>query len=628
MRELTLPWKLPIFVVAVIAGLFHFYCSGFGSPEPRTFRGLHLSMLLPFVFLLYPAWKNSPRHRPSVVDLLAAAICLAGSLYTVFYADRLNQRFVGFHAVRPEEVVLGGLLALAVIEACRRSISKWFAVTVAVVLVYLMTCQYWPGLFHYKAFTLDRAVEILYLPNDEGIFGFLMGISADILYIYILFAAVLLRTGAGDYLIDFAGWAAGWSRGGAAKIAVISSALYGTVSGSTVANVYATGSFTIPLMKRSGYSAKQAAAIETVAGIGGQIMPPIMGAGSFIMAEITGVPYVTIIKVAVIPAILYYLGVFCMVHFIALQRGIQPIDRADRPTVRRLVRHAYFFLPFLTVVGFLAYGYSPGKAAFHTIWVTLLLSFLDRKTWLTPRKLLDIFFGSLVNCALIAAVLAGSGMVVGVLTRTGVALSFGSILVSFSLNSLLLVLILVFLVVSVLGTGIPTTASYIIAVTVGAYALSKFNVPPLAAHFFVFYYAVLADMTPPDAVTAFAAANIAGAEPMATGVEGFRLGIAGFLVPFAFVFQPALLLHGTPAQIALTLAVTVFGIVCLSAGVIGYLFASLRPLQRVLLVGAACFLVFSEEIYLIIGLSAGLGAFAWSYLERRSAGCETARQAT
>jgi TRAP transporter 4TM/12TM fusion protein len=623
MRQLTFPWKLPILVVAVIAGGFHYYCAGFGSPEPRTLRGLHLSMLLPFVFLLFPAWKKSPCHRPSVIDLLAAAVCLAASLYTVFYADRLNLRFVGFHPVRPEEVVLGGLLSIAVIEACRRSISKWFAVTVGFTLVYLVTCQYWPGMFHYnKAFTLDRAVEILYLPTDEGIFGFLMGISAEILYIYILFAAVLIQTGAGDFLIEFAGWAAGWARGGAAKIAVISSALYGTVSGSTVANVYATGSFTIPLMKRSGYTAKQSAAIETVAGIGGQIMPPIMGAGAFIMSEITGVPYFTIIKVAIIPAFLYYLGVFCMVHFIALKRGIQPVDRADRPAFRQLIRRSYFFLPFLSIVGLLAYGYSPAKAAFHTIWITLLLSFLDRKTWLNPKKILDIFFGSLVNCALIAAVLAGSGMMVGVLTRTGIALSFGSILVSFSLNSLLLVLILTFLVVSVLGTGIPTTAAYIIGVTVGAYALSKFGVPALAAHFFVFYYAVMADMTPPDAVTAFAAANIAGADPMATGFEGFKLGIAGFLVPFAFVFQPELLLNGTPWQIALTLATTVFGVMCLSSGVIGHLFAPIKPLQRILLVGAACFLVFADEIYIVIGLCAGLGTWIWSYMESRSAAAQ------
>jgi TRAP transporter 4TM/12TM fusion protein len=323
--------------------------------------------------------------------------------------------------------------------------------------------------------------------------------------------------------------------------------------------------------------------------------------------------------VAIIPAILYYLGVFCMVHFIALKRGINPIDRADRPAFRRLFRHFYFFIPFLTVVGLLAYGYSPSKAAFHTIWITLLLSFLDRKTWLDPKKIMAILYGSLVNCALIAAVLAGSGMVVGVLTRTGVALAFGSILVSFSLNSLLLVLIMVFLVVSVLGTGIPTTAAYIIAVTVGAYALSKLGVPPLAAHFFVFYYAVLADMTPPDAVTAFAAANIAGAEPMATGFEGFKLGIAGFLVPFAFVFQPELLLNGTPWQIATTLATTVFGVVCLSAGVIGHLFSALKPLQRILLVGAACFLVFAEEVYMIIGLCAGLGTWAWSFMQSRSA---------
>ncbi len=618
MRQLSRPWKIPILAVAVLAGFFHYYCAGFGSPEPRTFRGLHLSMLLPFVFLLFPARKGSPASRPSLPDLAAALISLTASLYTVFHADRLNQRFVGFHPVRTEEVVLGALLALASIEACRRSISKWFAATVALVLVYLLTCQYWPGLFHYKAFTLDRAIEILYLPNDEGMFGFLMGISADILYIYILFAAVLIRTGAGDYLIDFASWAAGWARGGAAKISVISSALYGTVSGSTVANVYATGSFTIPMMKKSGYTPKQAAAIESVSGVGGQIMPPIMGAGSFIMSEVTGIPYFTIIKTAVIPALLYYLGVFLMVHLIAKKRGIPPIEKAARPPLRSLLRRSYFFLPFVLVVLLLAWGYSPAKAAFHTIWVIVLLSFLDRKTWLTPAKFLDVFFGSLVNCGLIAAVLAGSGMVVGVLTRTGVALAFGSILVSLSYDSLLFMLFLVFLVISILGTGIPTTPAYIIAVTVGSYALSKFGVSPLAAHLFVFYYAVLADLTPPDAVTSFAAANIAGAEPMATGIEGFRLGLAGFLVPFAFVFQPGLLLMGSWGEILLSLALTVFGVVFLAAGVIGYFFTPIPALLRAVLMAASGLLVFSAQSLEAIGFVAGAAVLGWSYLRRKS----------
>jgi len=239
------------------------------------------------------------------------------------------------------------------------------------------------GMFHFKAFSLSRAVEILYLSGDEGMFGFLTGISAEILYIYILFAAVMTATGTGEFLIDFATFAAGWSRGGSAKISVLSSALYGTMSGSTVANVYATGSFTIPLMKRSGYSPKESAAIEAIAGTGGQIMPPIMGAGSFIMAEITGIPYFEIILLAVIPALLYYLGVFSMVHLVAIRRGISAIPREDRPTAKTILWQSYYFIPFIAVIALLAYGYSPAKAAFHSIWIAVLLSFLNRRTWLT-----------------------------------------------------------------------------------------------------------------------------------------------------------------------------------------------------------------------------------------------------
>jgi TRAP transporter 4TM/12TM fusion protein len=613
MRSLSNWWKIPIGALAVFAGLYHFYTSGFGSPEPRIFRGLHLAMLLPVVFLLYPAFSRSPRHRPSLPDILMAAVSLVACLYPVFYVDELNERFIGFHPVKPVEVLLGGVLALTVMEACRRSISKWFAATVAVVLFYLMTCQYWPGMFHFKAFSLDRAVEILFLPSDEGVFGFLMGISAELLYIYILFAAVMTATGAGDFLIDFSTWAAGWARGGSAKISVISSALYGTVSGSTVANVYATGSFTIPMMKRSGYTPKQAAAVESISGVGGQIMPPIMGAGSFIMAEVTGVPYFTIIKTAVIPAILYYLGVMCMVHFIAVKRDIKPIEKSERPKTAALLRRFYFVIPFLVIVMLLASGYSPSKAAFHTIWITLLLSFLDRRTWLNPKKTLDLFYRAMLNCAMIASVLAGSGMIVGVLTRTGVALAFGSILVSASQNILLLAMVLVFVIVSVLGTGIPTTAAYIIGVTVGAQALGSLGVPQLAAHLFVFYYAVLADLTPPDAVTSFAAANLAGSDPMATGIEGFRLGVAGFLVPFAFVYQPALLLKASTEQIFISFALMAFGVVCLASGVIGHLFSPLNPVQRIMLLTSAVMLIFSFGYFTVAALIIAGICFVWSY---------------
>ncbi len=621
MRKLSIAWQMPIYVIAVVAGLLHLHAAGFGAPEPRIFRGLHVALLLPVIFWLYPAGKKSPMDHPSILDMLLGAACVVSGLYTVFNADYLNERFIGYHDVLPVEVVLGTLLAGAVIEACRRALSPWFAVTVGVALVYLLTCEYWPGMFEFKAFTFDRAVEVLYMPNDDGLFGFLTGISADILYIYIIFAAVMLYTGAGDFLIDFSTWIAGWARGGSAKISVLSSALYGTVSGSTVANVYATGSFTIPMMKRSGYSGKESAAVEAISGVGGQIMPPIMGAGSFIMAEITGVPYTTIIKVAVIPAALYYLGVMSMVHFIAVKRGIKPLKRSELPQFKRIVRHCYFILPFAVIVGLLVMGFSPSRAAFHTIWFTLLLSFLDRETWLTPAKVMDMFTNALGNAALIAAVLAGAGMIVSVLTRTGVALSFSSILISASQGVLFLAMLLIFGVVSVLGTGIPTTAAYIIGVTVGAQALGGFGVPLLAAHLFVFYYAVLADLTPPDAVTSFAAANLAGTDPMATGIEGFKLGIAGFLVPFAFVYQPALLLDGSNLQVAVSLGLTIFGVITLASGVIGQLFSRLIPLQRALLIASALLLVFGSNILTVMGLLISGSVYIWSFMVSRSETC-------
>jgi TRAP transporter 4TM/12TM fusion protein len=460
-------------------------------------------------------------------------------------------------------------------------------------------------------------VEVLFLAGDEGIFGFLTGISSNILFIYILFAGFMLHAGVGNFLINFAIWAAGWARGGPAKIAVISSALYGTVSGSTVANVYATGSFTIPLMKKGGFAPKQAAAIEAIAGTGGQIMPPIMGAGAFIMSEVTGIPYFKIIQAAAIPAILYYLGLFFVVHFISLKQGMPRIPKADRPSIRPMLRNAYYFLPFLLVIAFLSFGYSPSKSAFFVVFIIFVLSFFDRRTWMTPRKVLDALFESSVNAAIIATALAGSGMVVGVLTRTGAALAFGSVLLSASFNHLLLAMILVFLVVSVLGTGIPTTPAYIIAVTVGASALGKFDVALLSAHLFVFYYAVLSDLTPPDAITAFAAANLAGSEMMSTGIEAFRLGIAGFLIPFAFVFQPALLLQGNLFEIFKGTGLTALGVVCLAASLIGYIRNPLHWIHRLLFMLAAVLLVFPTIGMELIGVGFAAGLLIWATIKKK-----------
>ena len=608
--------KIAVLVWGSAASLIHLYTSGFGTFEPRTQRGLHLLLLLPLIYILFPATKKSPQSRPSLLDIIASIICFLGPAYIVWDAERLNFRMVGMDEVLPIEILLGTILVLLVVEAARRALSRWMAITIGIAIFYLATAPYWPGLLKFKGYSYPRMVEVLFLAGDEGIFGFLTGISSNILYIYIIFASFMLHAGVGHFLINFAVWAAGWARGGPAKIAVISSALYGTVSGSTVANVYATGSFTIPLMKKGGFVPKQAAAIEAIAGTGGQIMPPIMGAGAFIMSEVTGIPYFKIIQAAAIPAVLYYLGLFSVVHFISLKQGMPTISKAERPSIWPMLRKAYYFLPFVLVIVFLGYGYSPSKSAFFVVLIIFGLSFLDRKTWMTPKKVLDALFEAAVNAAIIATALAGSGMVVGILTRTGAALAFGSVLLGASFNNLFLAMILVFLVVSVLGTGIPTTPAYIIAVIVGASALGKFGVALLAAHLFVFYYAVLSDLTPPDAITAFAAANLAGSEMMSTGIEAFKLGIAGFLVPFAFVFQPALLLQGTLPEIIKGTGLTALGVVCLAASLIGYIWCPLNWIQRTLFIGAAVLLVFPTIGFELIGIGLAVGLFIWAWVKK------------
>lgn len=618
MRTLTGWLKVTILVYGVGAALFHLYTSGFGTFEPRTQRGLHLLFLLPLVYILFPATKHSPKNRPSFLDVLASLLCFAGPAYIVSNAERLNFRMVGMDEVLTLEMILGTALVLLVVEAARRALSRWMAITIAISLVYLATAPYWPGLLKFKGYTFPRMVEVLFLAGDEGIFGFLTGISSNILFIYIIFASFMLHAGVGQFLINFAILAAGWTRGGAAKISVISSGLYGTVSGSTVANVYATGSFTIPLMKKGGFLPKQAAAIEAVSSTGGQLMPPIMGAGAFIMSEITGIPYFKIIQAAAVPSLLYFFGLFCVIHFIALRQGMKVLPKEERPEVWPMLRNAYYFLPFVLVVVFLAYGYSPSKSAFFAVLIIFGLSFLDRKTWMTPKKMIDALFQSAVNAAIIATALAGSGMVVGILTRTGAALAFGSILMTASLNNLLLAMILIFLVVSVLGTGIPTTPSYIIAVIVGASALGKFDVALLSAHLFVFYYAVLSDLTPPDAITAFAAANLAGSEMMTTGIEAFKLGMAGFLIPFAFVFQPALLLDGTLLEILRATGLTSLGVVCLAASLVGHIWSPLNWIQRLLFAASASLLVFPTIGMELIGIGLAGGSFVWAKIKNPS----------
>ncbi|OGL10136.1 MAG: hypothetical protein A3I14_13245 [Candidatus Rokubacteria bacterium RIFCSPLOWO2_02_FULL_73_56] len=618
MRRLTGPVGWAVGGWAAAAACFHIWTAYAGALEPRPMRAIHLMFLLPLAFLLFPASARSPARRPTAWDAAWCAAAIGPTLYVIANANALTERWEGVHPVSTLQVVVGTCLVLAVLEAARRAVGFWFFVTTLVFIAFLVLAPWLPGFLRSpRAYSYPRLIEMFYLYADEGVLGTLTGISSNLLMIFILFASFMLHSGVGQFFMDISVALAGRFRGGPAKVAVVSSGLYGTISGSSVADCYATGSFTIPLMKKIGYRAEIAGAIEATASCGGPLMPPIMGAGAFIMAELTAIPYSTIIVAAALPAVLYYTGLLATVHWEALKHGIGAMT-ADLPSLARLTRRAILFLPFVVVIGFLEAGYSPSKSALYSLLVAVGVSWFAGEQPMTPRRIFETMGEAMKSGVIVAAVLAASGLIVAAMSRTGFALAFSSAIINFSAGYLLVALALIFAVVSVLGTGIPTTPAYILAVTVGGAALQKLGVDILAAHLFVFYYAVLADVTPPVAVTAFAGAQIAGANPMRTGWQAFRIAIGGFLAPFLFVYQPPLLMRGTPGEIVVAAVSAAIGIAALSAVVAGHMFRPLGWGRRLLLTAVALAAV-GPHLAISVATSVALvllGAWDWR-AERR-----------
>ena len=572
---------------AAAAALFHVWTAYAGVWEPRQMRATHLLFLLPLAFLLFPASARSPGDRVSRWDWAWVVGSVLPCLYVLQNVHELTERWEGVHPVSHAQVLVGTVLVIAVLEAARRAVGFWFFVTTLAFMAFLILAPWLPGFLRSpRAYSYPRLIEMFYLYADEGVLGTLTGISSNILMIFILFASVMLYSGVGQFFMDISVALAGRFRGGPAKVAVLSSGLYGTISGSSVADCYATGSFTIPLMKKIGYKPEIAGAIEACASCGGPLMPPIMGAGAFIMAELTGVPYSQIVVAAALPAILYYVGIMATVHWEALKQNIGTMT-ADMPPLVSLARRSLLFAPFAIVVYFLEAGYSPSKAALYSLGSAVVVSWFAGSQPMTPRRIFDTLGEAMRSGVIVATVLAASGLIVAAMSRTGVALAFSSAVINLSGGYLLVALFLIFLVVSVLGTGIPTTPAYILAVTVGSAAMQKLGVDVLAAHLFVFYYAVLADVTPPVAVTAFAGAQMAGADPMRTGWQASRIALSGFLAPFLFVYQPALLWRGPVTDIAILFVSAVIGITALSAAAAGYMFRPLGWPQRIFLVAVA-----------------------------------------
>jgi TRAP transporter 4TM/12TM fusion protein len=467
-------------------------------------------------------------------------------------------------------------------------------------------------------------MESLYF-GLNGVFGIPIGVSATYIVVFIIFGAFFEKAGGGRAIMDFGKSVAGQFRGGPAKIAVVTSALFGTFSGSAVANVYGTGTFTIPMMKRLGYRPSFAGAVEAAASTGGQIMPPVMGAAAFVMAEFLGVSYTRVMAAAAIPAILYYLAIFVVVDLEAARIGLKGLSREELPRAKDLLRQAHHILPLVVLAWALISGYSPMRSGVLGVLATIALSFLRKEDRLTPRRLFEALVVSGRRTVMMGVATAVSGIIIGIVTLTGVGLNFVGLVVSLSGGIPLVSLVLVMIATIILGMGVPTTVAYIIVAAVVIPALKSLGFAPLPAHMFAFYFAVISMITPPVAPASLAAAQIAGAEFFQTGFTACRLGLIAFVVPFMFIYSPELLLIGTPAAIVLAAISSCVGVVALSMGVFGWFREKLPTLPRLLFAVGGLLLIKPGWITDLIGV--GLLAIG-AAMVRRVLEARSPRQAT
>ena len=584
---LALPANLTrrvITVVAVAMSVFHLYVAFVGPPDAYVFRGSHLAFALVLAFLIMPG-RAGRSDRVAWFDVLVIAAAAVAALYPALNLSYIQNRIYYVDDPRFADYVFGGALILLILEATRRFTGWALPVTAMVFLAYGLTLgNQSPGIM------LDQ----LFL-TTEGIFGIPLYVSATYVMLFILFGSFVERSGAGQLFMDFALALAGGSSGGPAKVAVITSSLFGTVSGSAVANVMTTGTFTIPLMKRTGYRPAFAGAVEAVASTGGQLMPPIMGAAAFVMAEFLGVSYLTVAGFALLPALLYYVAVFMAVHFEAKRIGLVGVPKADLPRLKEvLVERGHLFLPLVVVIVVLMVGRSAAFSALCGIASVIPTTWLragTRKVF-NLAAIVDALEAGARNTIVVALACASAGIVIGTITLTGLGLSFTGVVLALSQNSMILALVLTMLAGILLGMGLPTTPAYIVQVALLVPALVKLGVQVEAAHLFALYFAVLSAITPPVALAVYAANGISGGKLMETSWAAVKLGLTGYIIPFMFVYSTSLMLMGDVSTVLIATITATIGVTCLAGGLHEYFFfGRARSWERVLLIVAAFVLI-------------------------------------
>lgn len=606
-----------ITIVAVALSLFQLYSAGIQQLGLFYQRSIHLALIMMLAFLIFPV--GGSRRKRGVLGGIVDTVFFAGAVltgfYLAFYLDEIIAR-AGFW--NRTDIMVGCVALVTVLEASRRAVGLGLTVIGTLAVVYAFAgprgelpwlADYLPGILAHRGYTLDRVVGQLYL-GQEGLFGLPLGVAATFIFVFVLFGAFLEVTGAGKFFIDLAYAATGRQRGGPAKAAVLASAGMGSISGSAIANVVTTGAFTIPLMKRLGYRPAQAGGIEAAASTGGQIMPPLMGAGAFLMAEYTGVPYLEIVKVSIIPALLYFGTVYLFVHIIAIKQGMRGVAASELPSVRRVMREGWHFLiPLVVLVYLLVMHMSPMRVGFYAVISVVGVAVVRHLAWFfifAPRQgivvdvgriraLLAAGFSKLVeglslgarNAVPVSMACAVAGIIVGVVGLTGLGLKFSSMMMAFSGGNIVLALLLVIIASLILGMGLPVTAAYIVLIVlVGPALTSEFGIPILIAHLVVFWYSQDSNVTPPVALAGFAGAAIAGAKPMETSMQAWKFAKGLYLIPMFMVFNPELIMGGPVHVVVWNVVIAVCALAAFAAALEGYLFGPMGAVSRLLIVPA------------------------------------------
>ncbi|ETP68517.1 TRAP transporter permease [Planococcus glaciei] len=619
--------KHVVFFGLLAFSLFQLYTAIFGQYTAYIQRSIHLGFALSLIFILFPAFKRKgERHKVAFYDYILALLSVGVGLYWPIMYDDLVFR-IG--RVTELDLVVGILAVLLTLEATRRAVGLPITIISSLFLAYAFFGPYFPGFLRHRGQDLDSVIQLMFYTTD-GILGTPISVSATFIFVFLLFGAFLVKTGVGQYFNDLAVSLAGHLIGGPAKVAIFSSALQGTISGSSVANVVTSGSYTIPMMKKLGYKKEFAGAVEATASTGGQIMPPIMGAAAFLMVEfIGGITYWEIAKAAAIPAILYFSGVWIMTHFEAKRLGLKGLSKEEMPNRKEVLKKIYLLLPIVAIIFFLLIGVPTMHAALYGIVLTIVVSAFNKDTRLSFKDMVHALVDGARTALAVAAATAAAGIIVGVVVKTGLGLSLANGLVSASGGSILLTLFFTMLAAIVLGMGSPTTANYVITSTIAAPAIITLLmldepagaavpiVVAISAHLFVFYFGIIADITPPVALAAFAASGISGGEPIRTGFIAAKLAAAAFIIPYMFVLSPALLMIDTTWSELTWVLITAFaGMIAVGAGLIGYWYRKVTWIERIIALATGLALIYPEGIYSYVGAVVFIVLWAIQWMAR------------